>query len=160
MSHYIHGFVSTTAVLQSVGQALPQAQFIPLSQGLAFMPFTEAIKIQLAQTDALSSELAFDQFETLTQRLAAIASSLSAAGPLAYVETEYFGGLGTQSAIVWTNGVVVLGPLLTDSTREGAINQALSHLGVVRSTHLDEFDAIGLGRYHTDEDWIKSLRQA
>jgi hypothetical protein len=157
MSHYIHGYVATTAILESVAEALPQARLVPLSQGLGFLP---VIKVQVAQTDSHSNEPAYEQFETLTRRLAAIASNLSTMGPLAYIETEYFGGVGTQSAMVWLNGTVIFGPLLTDAAREGAINQALRCLGVVSGAHLDEFDAIGLGQHRSNEEWVESLGQA
>ena len=35
----------------------------------------------------------------------------SAAGPVAYVEADYFGGVGSQRAVLWLRGEVVLGPL-------------------------------------------------
>ena len=160
MSHYIHGYVATKAILESLAEVLPQARFVPLSQGLGFLPVTEEIKVQVAQTDSLANETAYEQFGTLTRGLATIASNLSTMGPIAYIETEYFGGIGTQSAVVWLSGTMIFSPLLTDAAREGAINQALRCLGVVRGAHFDEFDAIGLGQHRSNEEWVKSLGQA
>ncbi|WP_189151500.1 hypothetical protein [Streptomyces lacrimifluminis] len=71
------------------------------------------------------------------------------AGPVAYVEAEYFGGAGEQQAAVWDGGTIVLGP---PHVQEGqpflpagsAISQALRRLGVVASTGENEFSA-GIG---------------
>ena len=84
--------------------------------------------------------------------------------PLAYVETNYQGGPGEQSAIVWAGGRIVFGPATTDTGEprtpllEGAINRALRHLGVERGDVIDEFDALGLGRHRLNEDWCSSER--
>ncbi|WP_424185371.1 hypothetical protein ACOBQX_26230 [Actinokineospora sp. G85] len=86
-------------------------------------------------------------------------AACSTTGPVAYVEAEFFGGPGTQSAQVWDGGKVVLGPLhLAEgepSPAEGSpISQALRRLGVTKGDHFDEFDAVGLGRHRDTEDWL------
>ncbi|MFF1615049.1 hypothetical protein ACFVYA_45435 [Amycolatopsis sp. NPDC058278] len=83
----------------------------------------------------------------------------SADGPVAYVEADYFGGSGTQSAQVWAGGQVVLGPLRLavgePIPAEGSpISRALRRLGVVKGEHFDEFDAVGLGRHRETDDWL------
>jgi len=37
-----------------------------------------------------------------------------------------------------------------------AINQLLEHLGVQTHGEHDEFESIGLSRYRSSEDWLKS----
>jgi hypothetical protein len=71
---------------------------------------------------------------------------------VAYVETEYFGGEGTQAATVWDRGATIFGPAEAEA---GPINQALRRLGVERTAGEDEFDKVGLGRHRRNEDWIK-----
>ncbi|MFF3343183.1 hypothetical protein [Streptomyces flavidovirens] len=44
-------------------------------------------------------------------------SDWSTAGPVAYVEAEYFGGVGEQKAAVWYGGTIVLGPLHVQAGR-------------------------------------------
>ncbi|WP_162908413.1 hypothetical protein [Allorhizocola rhizosphaerae] len=79
---------------------------------------------------------------------------------MAYVELDYFGGVGSQFAAVWHGGILVLGPLvLTEDEPLPApgwspISQALRRLGVSVDGHYDEFDAIGLGRHRHVEDWL------
>ena len=61
--------------------------------------------------------------------------------PLAYIETDYFGGVGEQNAVVAVEGRVVIGP----ESGSNVINKALQVIGVRRlSPALDEFDALGL----------------
>jgi hypothetical protein len=68
---------------------------------------------------------------------------------VAYVEAEYFGGAGGQSAAVWEDGSLVLGPIVAES----AINQALRALGVLKEKAVDEFDALNLGQHRDTDDW-------
>jgi hypothetical protein len=81
------------------------------------------------------------------------------------VETDYFGGIGTQAAIVWRHSTIY-GPyqsatryehdrLISVPAEQRAINRALQLLGVQRGTAIDEFDALGLGHYRSIEAWLK-----
>ena len=88
----------------------------------------------------------------LTGSLSAWAKQISMSTSVAYVEAEYHGGTGAQSAVVWDKTEIKFGPV-TDGI--GTINQALRYLGVkVLSAH-DEFEAIGLKRARNMEDWIE-----
>jgi hypothetical protein len=98
--------------------------------------------------------------------LAAFAACVSQHGPVAYLETDYFGGEGDQASIVWAAGQVVLGPLHTSRRwlneelvgpppGQRAINQALRRLGVERGAAYDEFEALELGRLRSTDDWAR-----
>ncbi|MGY5123676.1 hypothetical protein [Streptomyces nigrescens] len=83
----------------------------------------------------------------------------STAGPVAYVEAAYFGGVGEQQAAVWDGGTIVLGPLHVQEGQPfppagSAVSQALRRLGVVASAGEDEFSAVGLDRHRHGEGWI------
>lgn len=81
----------------------------------------------------------------------------STTGPLAYVEADYFGGVGTQFAVVWRAGAIVFGPAVQPERAPGSlISQALRLLGASSGGHVDEFDAVGLGRYRDVDDWLRS----
>ena len=103
-----------------------------------------------------------------TVKLLQIGKAFSVKAPLAYVETEYFGGAGFQGAVVWANGQMIFGPALTgdgedfqtDDLPDGAINIALRKLGVLRGNSHDEFDAIGLGKHRDNESWIEEMTLA
>jgi len=79
---------------------------------------------------------------------------------MAYVETECFGGYGSQWSFVMTGGKLVFGPFyhgprgvreievdLPISDRP--INKALRYLGVRKRGALDEFDALGLREFRS-----------
>ena len=83
----------------------------------------------------------------------------SHAGPAAYVEAEYFGGVGEQRAAVWDHGVLVLGALACGGAdpfpADGSpISRALCRLGATSAGHVDEFVAVGLPRHRRTEQWL------
>ncbi|OYX47573.1 MAG: hypothetical protein B7Y90_12950 [Alphaproteobacteria bacterium 32-64-14] len=74
---------------------------------------------------------------------AALAEATAAGGALAYVETEYFGGTGGQSAMAYADGLAKMEPARAQWA--GPINQALRRIGVAPEGETDAFDTIGLG---------------
>lgn len=72
---------------------------------------------------------------------------------VAKVETDYFGGAGSQSAKVFINGEKVLDQNSEFDWSLRPINSALKMLGVVKKDGLDEFDTIGLGKRRTNDDF-------
>ncbi|QHC33125.1 hypothetical protein [Streptomyces sp. HF10] len=91
----------------------------------------------------------------------ALLAQWSAAGPIAYAEAEYFRGAGEQRAAVWAEGSLALGPLDKPTKKRfwravSPVSQALRRLGARRSPGEDEFEALGLDRHRTNEDWISS----
>lgn len=73
------------------------------------------------------------------------------AGRLAYIETNYFGGTGSQAAAVFAAGAITVRASIPVGRepigRDGPINTALRALGVEASAGEDEFDTVGLGRF-------------
>jgi hypothetical protein len=116
-------------------------------------------------------QTAYPQFAALAPPLAELGIELSLHTPLAYVETEYFGGLGTQGSVVWNRGQVVFGPLRTGEPEEwefspvvstpldsGAINQALRYLGVTSADFSDEFAALQLDKCRSNDEWLATIQ--
>ena len=68
---------------------------------------------------------------------------------LAYVETNYVGSTGTQSAALWRDGQLVMPPVSLDAkvsrpAQFWPINAALRSLGVAALPPADEFTVFGL----------------
>src|SRR5690348_4813492 len=61
----------------------------------------------------------------------ALAEATKLSGALAYLETEYWGGSGEQSAMAWSAGQEVF-PATRSRGAGGPINSALRSVGVVR----------------------------
>jgi hypothetical protein len=146
-----------------------------LRQGLALAPLTDELHDEILECFEPSGHSGFPEFWKLSPSLIAFARRQSEATPLVYLETDYFGGNGTQAAIAWARGHVVFGPEQTGNAvplSGGAINRALrtlsvkllptrpincalQFLGVKALWPFDEFDAVGLGRCRSNEDWIE-----
>ena len=71
---------------------------------------------------------------------------------IARVSANYFGGYGSQSATVWSDGKVV--------AENVDVNTALRHLGVEKSGVEDEWDSIGLGNLRRTETWAAEAIRA
>jgi hypothetical protein len=83
---------------------------------------------------------------------AALMAATTTGGGLAYVETEYWGGSGGQSAMACVAGRTVAGPSRSRGAG-GPINAALQAIGVNRTERDDAFDAIGLGHRRSMADY-------
>jgi hypothetical protein len=120
-------------------------EVIALPMGKALLLFTERFRGAqqipfLPLTDGVE----------LPEPIRSICGRLSQRGRIAYVEAESFGGEGTQAAVVWDQGKMILPPIVEPR----AINRALRELGVRVSTSTDEFDALQLGAHRDIEDWV------
>ena len=93
----------------------------------------------------------------------AFAARASKGTALAFVETDYFGGTGSQSAILWDNGQIRLGPALMNSNEARnrpqslwPINATLRALGVSATDSNDEFEVSGLANHRSNDSIIKT----
>jgi hypothetical protein len=139
-----------------------------LGQGLALLPMTDELFDAVTNGDTGCAWGFFflpGGFGARLARWSAAGAGGAAAGPLAYVEADFFGGVGEQHAAVWQGGDLALGPLhLGVDEPFGAdgspISQALRHLGAVAGDAYDEFAAVGLRRHRRTEDWAEAAAQA
>jgi hypothetical protein len=155
MGYDLQAVIAGGEVLRAASRHLSAARMASLGQGLSLMPMTDALFDSIAD----GSDTGALGFWRLPGGFDRTLADWSTAGPVAYVEAEYFGGVGEQQAVVWDGGTIVLGPL---QVREGrpfalagsAISQALRRLGAVASAGEDEFSAVGLDRHRHREQWI------
>lgn len=118
-----------------------------LLDGLRLIPL-EDDDMQLLATDFIQP---IEGFNYLTQNLMGVCAKYSLNGPLVYLETEYFGGMGNQAAAAFANGELVPPSPVSG---QGAINKALRSVGVISTiAGVDEFDFVGLSRYRHTSDW-------
>lgn len=123
MSHHISGFVADRDKLKEAVKGYEEAHVIVLNaNNLGFLPWTWEL-------DAKMKKSFFHKFDF----------------PVAFIETDYFGGFGEQNARM-KKGREVLLP-------RGEINEALRLFGVKRGES-DEFDEVGFGRWRSNDDWV------
>ena len=73
---------------------------------------------------------------------------------IADISTDYFGGMGNQSAKLAINNKVVYDENDEYNLSLRPINTVLEKMGVVKNEGMDEFDTIGLGKYRSNKDFI------
>jgi hypothetical protein len=155
MAYCLQAISASEPVLRELAGSIKEARIVPLGQHLSLVPMTDALFDAITVVGAPD----LDGFWKFPAGFGSTLAACSANGPVAYVEAEFFGGTGTQSAQVWDAGKVVLGPLhLTEGeptpTAGSPISQALRQLGAATGDHFDEFDAVGLGRHRETQDWL------
>lgn len=157
----LQAVIATESVLRELAATVTKARIVPLGQHLSLLPMTDA---QLKAVTAAGAPK-LDGFWKAPAGFGRVLAACSATGPLAYVEADYFGGTGIQTAQVWDAGKVVLGPLHVSEGEPfpatgSPISQALRRLGATTEGYrivgfdIDEFDAVGLGRHRDTDDWL------
>ncbi len=155
MGYDLQAIVAREDLLRAATRTWSEAVVASLEQGLALVPITDSFFDQVSGVP-VAEDLGFWRLPAgFEQTLAA----WSVRGPVAYVEAEFFGGVGWQRAAVWSKGVLILGPLRVEEDEqfeaEGSpISRALRRLGVITGAGQDEFAAVGLGRHRHRDDWL------
>jgi hypothetical protein len=154
MAYDIQALIARAVVLGPHSVHSPDIHLVTLAQELVLMPMSEQLHDRLSTPDGDS--LGFWGFPP---GFAEVLAAWSAAGPIAYVEAEFFGGVGEQRTAVWDRGMVVLGPLFCGEGESipaagTPISQALRRLGVTSHGEVDEFTAVGMARHRNTEQWL------
>ena len=152
MGHAIQALLIREASVSLLAEVLPHTRAISIDQGIRLVPITDATFDTLRDRFPNLQDPPDPEFWKLSGPIAFVAEQLSQHGPVAYVETEYFGGTGEQAATVWDSGKVRMPPTKAPS---GPINSALRMLGARASLMHDEFEAVGLGRNRSNDDWLE-----
>jgi hypothetical protein len=184
-SHGLHyelaAAIARLAVLNNLARLHPAAHVVPLRvAGLGLLPITSEAASELDPATLRhppyrqaqfadrpdSSDIPQAQlltgpesgFSVLTPNLQSLFEIGSHRGPIAYLEADYVGREGCQSAVLWRHGHVSLGPLLLGrqeifSTATAPISVALRALGITAVGRRDEFVVAGLGRCRSTQEW-------
>ncbi|MFC8142552.1 hypothetical protein ACFUKV_12460 [Streptomyces paradoxus] len=155
MSYDLQAVIAAEETLRAATRDLSAARLAAIGQELSLMPMTDAL-FETVTDGSGASALGFQRLPGGFEKTLA---DWSAGGPVAYVEAEYFCGVGEQRAAVWDGGTIAIAPLHVDEGEPFApagspISQALRRLGVVTSGGEDEFSAVRLGRHRHSEGWI------
>ncbi len=145
MAHHI------TAIITDAAGAVPLGvKAVALGQDLVIVALEKTLCERLGggTSEVLpdTSELLPDWelvTPSLIERLRALIPS-----PFAVVETEYFGGEGTQRAGAWHGETT----LVAEQESDDAVNLALEALGVTVGSAHDEWAAVGLERFRSNDD--------
>jgi hypothetical protein len=145
MGHCVQAIVTTSAIADELQAIYPQIPRVTARQGFVILPVDAEFVDSAAES---RPEQSSEAFKLLTAGFHELLRKLSRLGPLAYIETDYFGGVGGQGAAVYSCGEVVMEPEWRES---GPINQALGLIGVKRRLLGDRFRALGLDAYRSND---------
>jgi hypothetical protein len=148
MSYVLQALVGKGETLQSHTSDFQHVHVVPLPQGLALIPIVDDLHEHFGEDGAREG------FYRLSSDIEVWAQQMSASSPVAYIEAEFFGGDGSQSAVVWSGCSRAFGPVHA----RDAIDQALHFLGVRVGDAHDEFAALHLGRHRDTNSWRYETR--
>ena len=155
MGYELEAVIADGGLLAEVTRGLADAVLVPLGyRNLSLLPITDEFFDGV--TDGSPSGAL--GLRRIPGGFTSVLADWSRGGPLAYVEADFFGGVGSQGAAVWADSKLVLGPLRVAENEpfgtRSPISQALLWLGVVARHGEDEFATVGLGWHRHTEDWV------
>lgn len=151
MGYQLQAIICKDKLSNIITHEYKSAGRVHLKDNLYIIPFTQNFYDEVNQ---YSESNHFDKFEYLNERLFNFLSQKSLIEPIAYVEADYFGGTGGQSAIMFEKSKIIIDIRYTD-TGYGAINSVLKEFGISKENNNDEWDTVGLLRHRKTEDWLE-----
>jgi hypothetical protein len=145
MGYVIQAIIAGSEAL--VRTSLGKGRTFPLSPQLAMLPLTKELREALALPFCPLTDEGAEP--VLPPALLEVVQAASVGGKAAYIEAEFFGGVGLQACLLSEGGIESQRPHVGPM----AINMALQFLGVQRGSAVDEFEAVGLGKYRSTEEW-------
>jgi hypothetical protein len=152
MGHHLRAVIGNAQPVAQFALGWAHARLVILPQGFALIPVTSELHQEVLDLFSEGLVSPHSEWVRISTALARAIRDISHGARLAYIETDYFGGRGTQGAVGWENGEVACGPL-SSSPNVWPINTALAWMGAAAHTESDEFDALNLGNYR-DTDTV------
>ena len=143
MGHCIRAIIGTHKVIQELENNWGNAKEIELPQGYGMVFLTDEFSDDVAEVYDVFGEFRCYELVHFTVAIGQLLQQYTQNTKLAYVETDYFGGTGTQGGVLYENGQISIAP----RSGEGTINILLRELGVSCEPNKDEFDSLNLGIY-------------
>jgi len=153
MPHCINAFLGNNERINALSELWVKGRSIQLSQGMSMLFLTDELFDDITELASIDDDVTVDGFQYLTSAIIEVLEKHSHLSKLAYFETEYFGGRGSQVAILYENGKQKFPAIFTNDItdwevdEERAINKVLKDFNVHVLNGMDEFDSIGLGNF-------------
>ena len=156
MAHSINAIIGREKDIKSFCTNWVHAKCKELAQGFWLIRVDSALIDDINELANAKCTYPFDELYYLTNSLSELLKESSRNTKLAYLETDYFGGVGTQAAILYQNESIAAGPLTTEDkwdnnngffqipSGDRAINVILEKMGVSCMHESDEFESIKL----------------
>ena len=162
MAHNLRALISSQDALIAIADKWILAEVEGLSQSFGLLKLSDALLDDINELVANVGTDPFPEFDYLSASLHEVLLAEAHHSPLVYLETDYFGGVGFQSAMIYQDHQVLQLPLKTsdiwhqkdyiyEQVPEGdrAINCVLKRIGVTCRSGQDEFDSLMLAKYRS-----------
>jgi hypothetical protein len=157
-SQILHAAIGSRESIDELSDRWILAHAIYLPQNFAMIPFIAELYDDINELIDLSDPDPYAEFDRLSASAESLFREASRFGRLGYIEINYVDGCGTQSAIAWDNGKILLGALTSEttwnsegyaetSTGKSAIDRVLSVLGVWTNRSKSEFEMLCLNDF-------------
>src|SRR5688500_2862860 len=107
MGHEISAFIGRADALRQAVRELPQAHLVGLRQAFAALPVTDEFHDETIANDRPLVGAPPANGLLLLETTSFGVKLSQKAGAIAYVETFYFGGTGSQIAMAWKDGEII-----------------------------------------------------
>lgn len=107
MVQSFQAIIGSPEIVQKLADSLRNARVMFLSDDYSMIPISDTLYDEIHEYESSRFE---PGFLFLSDRVAALCATASKGGPIAFVETETFGGCGRQSAAAWESGKYIFGP--------------------------------------------------
>ncbi|MEO0591412.1 MAG: hypothetical protein AAFZ11_12760 [Pseudomonadota bacterium] len=177
MGHHINALIGSRHTLAKLIDRFGTPEPTEVKFGLVIVPLDDRRLDEIGMWD----EQPIGDFCYLKQSMADEMGRWLGQGRALYIETDYFGGMGSQHAAVFENGKMlshrsistfakktkrsmldVLARMFSkpQTASKSPISEGLAELGVEAEGETDEFDALGLGEFRMlealgcyNDDW-------
>ncbi len=173
MGHHLAAYIARPDVLTGLARLLPGARMHPLGQGLWFGPVPRELRDRAMEEAIDDSGGPGPHFYELVAVLDVIGAELSKGGDVGWMESDWFGGIGSSHARLWRAGAVkidecgvnavlqALGavrlPQYLEIVEQSLLLRGLRWMGIepIKPSLMDEWDSVGLGGYRNTEKWFE-----
>ena len=143
MVHQIQAIIGKREAVQVFADCWVWAEIVDLPQDCGLVFLTDALFDSITELFDKPDREEPSPLMLFTSAIRWALEGSACPGPLAYIETDYTGGYGTQAGVLLERGRIIQGPVEGEET----INGLLRAVGVWHRPGEDEFDALGLGHY-------------
>ena len=156
MSYTLYGFVAKSSTFDKYVALDDHVSVANLNSDFDLLLNDDYLRRALGYATSDSPE-GFEHW-LLSEKLIEHFRELSYQTPIAYIISDYLGGMGQQKTVVWIAGEIAfkeqteISPV---SISIGPVNSALKLLGVTAEPDKDEFETLRLGRNRHMAYWFQ-----
>ncbi len=137
MGHHIRAIVGKTEILSKIVSDWIAAKQTQLIDGYGFIFLSDTLFDNITELSNIPNTLHNTNMLFFTSAMKTFLAQYSQNGKLAYIETDFFGGHGTQNGVLFENMEISIAPT-------SDITKILHQLGI---SYPNPFHAIGLSKH-------------